>query len=147
MGTGRFGDLDRDMADPAGATMDQHPLARLHPRPIDQPLPGRDRDQRQGRRLAEAEAARHTRQHPRIRPDIFGIGAVDGFHAPRRAEHPVADRKSGNAVAQRHHHARHVTTQHTRQGRGHGGAIATYFVIDRIDAGGMNLHQHLAPAR
>ena len=44
-------DLDRHLADPAGAAEHQHGLARVNRHPVDQPLPGGDENQRQDARL------------------------------------------------------------------------------------------------
>ena len=55
-------DLDRDVADAAGAAMDQHLLAGLHVGAVDQAFPGRDEDQRQGRGLAHRQVGGLQRQ-------------------------------------------------------------------------------------
>jgi hypothetical protein len=51
-------DLDCDVSDAPGATVDQDLLIRRHAGPVDQPFPGRDDDERQGRGFTHPQSSR-----------------------------------------------------------------------------------------
>ncbi len=139
------GDLHRDMAHAAGAAVHQHALAGADAGAIDQPLPCRDEDQRQGGRLAHREVARLDGQQVGIDGGIFGQRALDATDAARHAIHFVARLEVMDAQADGCHHAGQVDPQHGWQfGLGMSRLAGRDLDIERIDAAGPDLHQHLA---
>jgi hypothetical protein len=142
------GQLHRDVADAAGAALDQHGLALAHPGAIDQPFPGGDRDQRQCRGLAHREIGRLRRQQRRIDRRVFGQRALMAADAARHAIDLVARPETRDAGADRRHRAGEVDAEHRRQrvlgmGRGAGADLE----VERVDAARGDPHQHLALGR
>ena len=142
------GQLHRDMADAAGAALDQHGLALPHPGAVDQPFPGGDRDQRQRRGLAHREIGRLRRQQRRVDRRVFGQRALVAADAARHAIDLVARPEAGDARPDRRDRAGEVDAEHRRQrvpgmGRGAGADLE----VERVDAAGGDPHQHLALGR
>src|SRR5215467_2237724 len=68
----RAGNLDGDMADPAGAAMDQNRLAGPEMSAVDEPFPGGYEDERQGGSLAHGQIGGLFRQQFGVDRGVFG---------------------------------------------------------------------------
>ena len=94
----RLGELDREMADAAGAAVDQHGLARNETAMIEQPLPGGHRRKRNRGRVDQVDRFRRGDKLAGLDDDKFALGAA--IEADMR-EHRVALRQRGRAGAGR----------------------------------------------
>ena len=146
LGTARLRELDRHMADPAGAAVHQHRLPRSHAGARES-LPRGDGDQRQGRRLAQRERGRFGCEQARVGRDHLGVAAWHPAHAADAAIDLVALGEARDAVAHRQHPSGHVAAEYRRQRRRDRRAGLAQLVVGGVDAGRGHLHEHLAWAR
>ncbi len=129
-------ELDRQVADPAGGRVDEHPLPRLHRGVPDQRLIGHHAGQREGGRLDEAQRrgpASHRGRHGEL-------GA--GPEVQRRGHHIGPDRVPGQQVgvdlgAHVLDRPGHVDAGHDREvvAEGVAGQAGPDLPVDRVDAG------------
>ncbi|MNH24618.1 hypothetical protein D3C79_845660 [compost metagenome] len=107
------GELHRQVPHPAGGGQDQHPLPRLESAVLEQPLPGGEPGQRQGRPLLEADAVKLD-QFPLANHYALGIAAARQRETDHAA-HPVPLGQGADARADLLYHPRHVITRRPGQ--------------------------------
>ncbi len=133
------------MANAARAAVHQHLLSGLHVRAVDEALPGGDHDQRQRRGLAHRQVGRLARQQVGVDRGVLRERALQAGHAAGQAVDLVADAKALDAGADGAHDAGQVHAEDGRQRmagmrRGAGADLG----VERVDAAGGDLDQHLA---
>ncbi len=141
-----FGHLNRHMADPAGAAVDQNAFANAEHGAHGQRFPNRTADQTQTGRLKVAQRGRLSGD------DAFGCDVVLGITALpveylRGVPDLVARRESADARADGFNHARHVVTGNGWQRHKIRIVTAANLVIQRIDGSSVHSDQHLARLR
>lgn len=141
-----LGHLHGNTADPAGAALDQNQFARLEPGSVLEGIKGGQPDQGQGSRLHMGEALGLCRHLPGI--DGGGLGIASLIALADHAEYLIAHRQAGHAGTEGGHHTGKIEAQYMGQ-RDLDGIPALTFAqlpVHRIDAGGMDVDQHLAVA-
>ncbi len=142
----RLGELNDDVPDAARPAVDEQRLTRLEPRAVE-PLPCRDRDERQRRGLVRRDRRRPVREQPRVGRDHLRVGPADAAHAARAAVDRVADRESVDALAERRDHSRHVAAENGGKLGRDLAAVAPDLRVHRVDARRLDTHQHLPRTR
>jgi hypothetical protein len=89
---------------------------------------------RQGIRLARHDVG--------LDGDLFGVGAF--LAGAAHAEHGIADAQIAHADTERAHHARKIPPQDVRKVLEIAVASRPHLPVGGVDAGGMNVHHHLA---
>ena len=108
-------DLNSDVADAAGAAMDQHFLRGMHGRAIDQPFPCGDEDQRNGRGLTHGKVGWLWREQIGIDRCILRQRTLQAANAASHSIDFVAAAKGCHAVTGPLDDAGKIDTQHRRQ--------------------------------
>jgi hypothetical protein len=131
-------------ANVAGGPMDQDRLACRELRLVEQALPGRHRDNRNGGRLEVAERGRLPRNHRGGSQSIFGIGADEA--RIRDAIDLIADAQAGDVRPDGLDRPGQVGTQREGERLRKRASSASDPAIPRTDPGGMDLDQNFAGA-
>ena len=104
VGAGPAGERHRHRPDPAAGAVNDHRLAGLEMAVVEQRLPRRERGLRDGGGFDEVDRRRLRRQAANLDGHVLGGPAV--AVPVDEAEHLVAHRHAGGAVAERDHDAR-----------------------------------------
>ena len=132
-------ELGREVADAAGRSVDQHPLALLQSPVIEQPLPGAERGQGDGGALLVAERLRLGSEERGPDDDVLGRGAV-AIEVGERP-HRVTDRQRVDIGPDGGHLARELVR------RDRGQPIHRPSELVRRDRGGMDPDERFARLR
>jgi hypothetical protein len=102
MGAPAAGELGRELPDPAGGAVDEHPLALPQPAVVEQALPGVQRHQGDGGALEVAERAGLGGEQGGRNGGVVGGGAVPV--EPDQRVHGLADAHALHALAEGRYH-------------------------------------------
>ena len=135
------------MADTTTAGVNQHALAWLQLRGIEQRLPRRQRSQRHGRRPDVMQRVRFEREFWFANDDIISVGAV--ARRIRQAVNIVADFESGHTFTELLDYSGQVPSENEREFmRPEIFHLAfTNFPIDRVHSGRVDPDENFARSR
>lgn len=145
-GADGLGKLDRHVADPAGAAVDQDALPHPQPRARDQRLPGRPAHQAQAGRLQMTQRGGLPADDALGGHVVLGVAALP-LEDLRRVPDLISRRVGRHPSPDSLDHARDIVAGDGRQGHQIGIVAAPDLVIQRIDRRGMHPHQHLPRLR
>ena len=107
-----LGELNDGGPQPSGSGVDEDSLPRLNVRPLDQHLPRRQRDQRDGCGLLQRQGGRLERDVVFVDGDVLGEGPDTKIAGP--CEHFVTDGEAADVGADLGDHTGHVVAEHER---------------------------------
>src|SRR6267142_2411714 len=148
LGAEAAGDLDSDVANAAGASMDQYLLTGMHRRAIDQSFPRRDEDQRESRGFTHGEIGGFWCEQIGIDNRVFRQRALQTANTAGHSIDFVSVPKAGHARTDGLDDARKIDAENGRQRLARvSGLAGPNLDVERVDRAGFDPDQNLPRLR